>query len=52
MDDSLHVHCPIYLLTSSERCWKCGKAQVVTALGTHALRDGDEELSEPGDKAS
>jgi hypothetical protein len=49
MDDLLQVHCPVFLLTSSERCWKCGALQRVYAIGTHALRDGDEELTEPGD---
>jgi hypothetical protein len=51
MDDSLEVHCPLFLLTSSEPCWKCGSVQTVNAIGTHALRDGDEELVDPGDKA-
>jgi hypothetical protein len=49
MDDFLQVHCPIFLLTSSEPCWKCGAVQTVNAIGTHALREGDEELTESGD---
>ena len=49
MDDFLQVHCPLFLLTSSEPCWKCGAVQTVNAIGTHAIRDGEEELADPGD---
>ena len=49
MDDYLQVHCPLFLLTSSEPCWKCGAVQKVNAIGTHAIRDGDEELADAGD---
>ena len=49
MDDYLEVRCPIYLLTSSEPCWKCSKPQSVSAVGTHALRDSGEELTDQGD---
>ena len=51
MASFLQVHCPIYLLTSSEPCWKCGTPQSVNAVGTHGLHDGEDEVTEPGDKA-
>ena len=49
MGDYLQVHCPLFLLTSSEPCWKCGTVQKVNAIATHAIRDGDEELADAGD---
>jgi hypothetical protein len=49
VDEALQVHCPLYLLTSSEVCWKCGATQYVLALGTHNLHDGEYDVVEPGD---
>jgi len=49
MDDALQVDCPLYLLKSSEPCWKCGSEQVVHALGTHNLHDGEDNVVTPGD---
>lgn len=45
MDDLLTVHCPIYLLTSGESCWKCGTMQRVNALGSHVVSEAGDELN-------
>jgi hypothetical protein len=49
VDEALQVHCPLYLLKSSEPCWKCGSTQVVHALGVHNLKDDGEDVVDAGD---
>ena len=51
MDETLRVHCPLYLVTSSEACWKCSRPQSVVALGTHCLMDGGNEVGESADRS-
>ena len=41
MESPITVGSPIYLLQSTEECWRCHTPQVVVALATHRLRDDD-----------
>jgi len=50
MIDMLKIHCPLYLITSQEPCWKCGSSQTVVAIGTHNLQDGEDVVCEVGDQ--
>ncbi len=44
MDENMtKIASPIYLLRSSEPCWKCGAVQQVIALATMHLFEGDPE---------
>lgn len=45
----LKVLCPLYFLSSSEPCWKCGKTQPVVAIGTHCLFEDDEKVGDATD---
>jgi hypothetical protein len=42
-DDATKISSPIYLIRSSERCWKCGIIQEVIALATMRLCEVDSE---------
>lgn len=50
MNDQLLIHCPLYLLTSSEPCWKCGASQSVSAIAAHNLVDDGEPVFDEGDE--
>jgi hypothetical protein len=50
MNDVLHVQCPLYLLASTQTCWKCGQSQSVAALGTHSLMDDENQVGDPKDQ--
>lgn len=50
MNDLLLVHCPLYLLTSSEPCWKCGTPQSVNAVAVHNLLEDGELVVDEGDE--
>ncbi|MGH8532129.1 MAG: hypothetical protein ACREV1_05205 [Gammaproteobacteria bacterium] len=51
MNEALQVHCPLYLLTSFEPCWKCGRPQTVVAIGAHCLDDDGDEIGDAGVQA-
>lgn len=54
IDDSefyLRVSSPMYLLVSSETCWKCGKEQSVIALGSHCVEDDGMLIGDCSDKS-
>jgi len=42
-DDILTVGKPLYLITSTQNCWKCRKAQSVIALASPTVEEGDVE---------
>jgi len=52
MELPVRVFCPIYIFTSSERCWKCGQLQSVIALGARFLIDDQEEYGNIADTDS
>jgi len=37
----MQVGAPLYLITSTEKCYRCGQLRVVIALATCALHDGE-----------
>lgn len=45
----MQVPAPLYMLTSTERCWRCGETQSVIGLGTHCIYDDDDQVGEVGD---
>jgi len=50
MNDIIQVRCPLYLLRSTEPCWRCDLPQSVVALGTHSLLDDGEGVGDPDDR--
>lgn len=42
-EDSMKVGTPLYLITSMELCWKCGRPQEVIALASGSLADDEGE---------
>ena len=48
MSDGIQVFGPLFLLSSTEACWKCGTRQTVSGLGAHRLMD---EVGEVGDSS-
>lgn len=38
-ESSIEVGTPLYLVTSSHRCWQCHRPQSVICLATYSLRD-------------
>ncbi len=51
MDPRILVYPPLYLLSTTARCWRCGKPQPVLALSCHNLRDGADDMRPPGDRS-
>ena len=49
MDEEIEVFAPLYLLTSTEECWKCHKPQNVIALGTHQIVDDSQIFGDSAD---
>lgn len=47
--DELEISSPLYLVTSSEPCWKCGVPQKVIAIAASAIKDDFEILGGDGD---
>ncbi|MCU0880643.1 MAG: hypothetical protein MUF06_22970 [Pirellulaceae bacterium] len=55
MSPNLKANCPIYLLSTTLPCWKCGREQTVIALAVHSgvtVEDGEElEFGDPADQS-
>lgn len=43
------IYTPLYVLTATMACWKCGVDQTVVALGCHNLVDGEQDMAPLGD---
>jgi hypothetical protein len=48
MQEKLLVHAPLYVLTTTTPCWRCGAEQSVIGLGCHNVTDHGQELAEAG----
>lgn len=44
VEPPIQIGTPLYLITSSEHCWRCKLPQSVIALATRSLRDGDMDM--------
>src|SRR5688572_30737122 len=49
MNDAVRVSCPLFLLTTTAACWKCGTAQLVTGLGSHRVVEDGMFFGDEGD---
>ncbi len=47
--DELEISSPLYLVTSSEPCWKCSESQKVIAIAACAIKDEFETLGGDGE---
>jgi len=49
MSDTIRAHCPLYLFTSTEPCWKCGTVQSVVGIATNSLVADGNVIGMSGD---
>lgn len=47
--DELELSSPLYLVTSSEPCWKCSESQKVIAIATSVIKDEFETFGGNGE---